>query len=183
MKTVEEADRMQGKEKRLRTLPKAEAEAMLAQFPALAHVRENGDSGMARLAISVFDHWLRSSHEWPLLDCSHGPERIARDRKWQAHWQALFDASEVYTVRPRGRWPHKQRLQLKQYRDRAFFLQQCRFNPLLAPRQLVLLPEFDCIYCESWDDTNVAFFHSRDKVQKLVDLAQACGLHCLSFVD
>lgn len=169
--------------KRLRTLSKAEAEAMLARFPALAHVREKEESGMERLAISVFDHWLRSSHEWHLLDCAHGPERIARDRKWQAHWQALFDATEVYTVRTRGRWPHKQRLQLKQYRDRAFFLQQCRFNSFTEPRQLVLLPAFDCIYCESWDDTNVVFFHSRDKVQKLLDLAQACGLHCLPFAD
>lgn len=180
---VTPADRMQLAGKKLRTLSKVEAEAMLARFPTLARVREKEESGMERLAISVFDHWLCSRQEWHQLDCAHGPERIARDRKWQAHWQALFDATEVYTVRTRGRWPHKQRLQLKQYQNRAFFLQQCRFNTFTEPRQLVLLPEFDCIYCESWDDTNVVFFHSRDKVQKLLDLAQACGLHCLSFAD
>lgn len=47
--------------------------------------------------------------------------------------------------------------------------------------QFVLLPEYDCILVASWDDTNVAFFNSRERAEPLISLAKDCGLHCLEF--
>lgn len=163
-------------------VPDAETQASLRrQFPEFQAVLEHRPHSMGRFAISVFDHWLRDEAEWHLLDCFDGPERTVRDRKLLAHWEALFDATEIYTIRYRGRWPHKARLVIKKYLDKNGFLERCRFDPQRAPTQFVLLPEYDCIYVDSWDDTNVVFFNSRERAKPLISLANNCGLHCLEF--
>lgn len=163
-------------------VPDAETEAALhGQFPELQAVHERAPHSMGRFAISVFDHWLRDKAEWHLMDCFEGPERIERNTKFLAHWEALFDATDVYTVRYRGRWPRKSQLVFKQYLDKDGYLERCRFDPHKAPSQFVLLPEYDCIFADSWDDTNVAFFNSRERAEPLIALAEKCGLHCLEF--
>lgn len=97
----------------------------MRQFPALQAVLEREGHSMGRYAISVFDHWLRDESEWHLMDCFEGHERAERDRKFLAHWEAIFDSTEVYTVRWRGRWPRKSKLVIKRYIDKAGFLMQC----------------------------------------------------------
>lgn len=136
---------------------------------------------MGRYAISVFDHWLRDESEWHLMDCFEGHERAERDRKFLAHWEAIFDSTEVYTVRWRGRWPRKSKLVIKRYIDKAGFLMQCRFDPQKSPTQFVLLPEYDCIFVASWDDTNVCFFNARERAENVASLAKQYGLYCLEF--
>lgn len=153
----------------------------MRQFPEVQAVLEGGSHLMGRYAISVFDHWLRDESEWHLMDCFEGPERAERDRKFLAHWEAIFDSTEVYTVRWRGRWPRKSKLVIKRFTDKAFFMKQCRFDPRKSPTQFVLLPEFDCIFVASWDDTNVCFFNSRERAEEIVSLAKRCGLHCLEY--
>lgn len=129
-------------------------DALRRQFHELQAVREIEAHSMGRFAISVFDHWLRDESEWHLTDCFSGPERDERDRKFLGHWEALFESTEVFTVRWRGRWPRKSKLVIKKYLDKYGFLTQCRFNPRKSPTQFVVLPEFDCIFVASWDDTN-----------------------------
>ena len=154
------------------------------QFPLLRQVVEKeGAVAMGRLAISVFDHWLQESREWHLMECHAGPERQARDEKFAAHWAAIFDLTPVYTVRYRGRWPTKARLVLKQYTDRAGYLERCRVYPLRAPKQLIVLPAFDCIYASSWDDTNVLYFNHLANAEPVVQLAREAGLFVLDFSD
>ncbi|KAF0813095.1 hypothetical protein IGB42_02495 [Andreprevotia sp. IGB-42] len=150
-----------------------------AQFPHLQRVREHARIEAPRVAISVFDHWLRDPAQWPLLDCNDGPERIARNRKFAAHWAALFDLTAVYTVRNRGRWPHKSRLIIKRYTNRQGFLDQCRFDANPTPSQFVILPEYGCIYAESWDDTNLLYCNDRQAAEPVLQLARDAGLHVL----
>ncbi len=162
----------------------AEAQASLRrQFPEFQAVLEHRFHSMGRFAISVFDHWLRDESEWSLMECFEGPERIERDRKLLAHWEALFDATDVYTVRYRGRWPHNSKLMIKKHIDKIGFLDRCRIDPRKAPAQFILLPEYDCIFAASWDDTNVAFFNSRDRAEPIIAFAKSCGLHCLEYDD
>lgn len=168
----------------MKILSAVDAEAQTAlkrQFPQFQAVLECDSHSMGRFAISVFDHWLHDESEWHLMDCYEGAERIARDKKFLAHWESLFDATDVYTIRYRGRWPHKSNLVFKKYLDKTGFLDRCRFNPHMAPTQFVLLPEYDCIFVASWDDTNVAFFNSRERAEPVIALAKQCGLHCIEF--
>ena len=165
----------------LRTLDTEAQAALTRQFPQLQPVLEREPHSMGRFAISVFDHWLRDDSEWHLMDCYEGAERAERNKKFQAHWEALFDATELYTVRYRGRWPHKSKLVLKKYLDKSGFLDRCRFDPNRAPTQFVMMPEYDCIFVASWDDTNVAFFNSRERAEPVIAMAKKCGLHCLEY--
>ncbi|WMW80195.1 hypothetical protein RF679_16300 [Undibacterium cyanobacteriorum] len=167
--------------KLLQSLSDEKQQALKLQFPELRDVRENEDHSMGRFAISVFDHWLRDESEWHLMDCFDGPERSERDQKFRQHWALLFESTEVYTVRYRGRWPRKSKLIIKKYLNKSGFLQQCRIDPTRSPKQFIILPEYDCLFAASWDDTNVCFFNSRERAEPIISLAQQCGLYCLEF--
>lgn len=165
----------------LQSLGQAAQDTLRRQFPELQAVHEKEPHSMGGFAISVFDHWLHDEGEWHLMDCFEGPERAERDRKFLGHWEALFDSTEVFTVRWRGRWPRKSKLVIKKYLDKSGFLSQCRSDPRKSSTQFVLLPEYDCIFVASWDDTNVCFFNSRERAEPVISLAKRCGLHCLEF--
>lgn len=153
-----------------------------SQFPELFNLHwHQGETKMERIAISVFDHWLVDESEWHLKECYEGPERINRDKKFEFHWQAVFALAPIYTIRSRGCWPHKSKRFLKKYLDRTGFLQQCHFDKQNAPSQFIVIPEYDCIYAASWDDTNVLFYHSREKAEPIIDLASRAGLFTLEF--
>lgn len=173
---------MQFSNKILSSVSEEVAQEIHHQFPYLRGILEmESDGGMLKLAISIFDHWLDDEAEWHLMNCFGGSERRERERKWMAHWTALFDLTPVYTIRSRGRWPHKCRLVLKRYSSRDGFLQRSRPDVCRSPSQFVVLPELGCIYVEGWDDTNVVYFHEPKKIKPLLALAAATGLHVLSF--
>lgn len=167
--------------KRLPSILPDLSKAIFEQFPELKKVKEVDPHSMGKVAISVFDHWLRDESEWHLLDCFSGPERQARDEKFLAHWSAIFDKTKVYTVRYRGRWPTKSKLILKRFVKRAFYIQKSRIQMHRSPNQFIVLPEFDCIYVASWDDTNVLFFNDKAKAEPILQLAENVGLHILEF--
>jgi hypothetical protein len=168
----------------LSRVPDQTAQLIWQELPEIEKIKEgHSTTDMRRVAVSVFDHWLRDEKEWPLLDCFDGEERRERDRKLLAHWAGVFDLTPAYTVRYRGRWQRKARLVLKQYTSRDGFLCQSRFDKSKSPSQFLILPELKCIYVAGWHDTNVLYFNNREKAQPVLDWALQCGLHVLSFDD
>lgn len=152
------------------------------QFPLLEEIVEkDSDGGLQKVAISVFDHWLRDESEWHFMDCFNGPERASRDRKLEAHWAAIFDITPAFTVRYRGRWPNKAKLVLKRYTSRDGLVEQSKFNAKKSPSQFLILPELGCIYAAGWDDTNVLYFTSREGAQPIFDAAAESGLFLLIY--
>jgi hypothetical protein len=160
----------------------AEALAIHRQFPLLEQVLEkDSDGGLQKVAISVFDHWLRDESEWHLMDCFNGPERVSRDKKLEAHWAAVFDLTPAFTVRYRGRWPNKAKLVLKRYMSRDGLVTQSRFAVRKSPSQFLILPDLGCIYAAAWDDTNILYFTSRDAAAPVFDAATKSGLFILNY--
>jgi hypothetical protein len=159
-----------------------EADLIHQKFPLLEKVLEKeSDGGMQKIAISVFDHWLRDESEWYLMDCFEGPERIIRDRKLEAHWAAIFDITPAYTIRYRGRWPRKAKLVLKRYTNREGFLSQSRLSMTKRPSQFLILPKLECIYAAGWDDTNILYFKNMELAKPVLDLATKAGLFHLYY--
>lgn len=160
----------------------AQAQAIHRQFPLLEKVLgRDSDGGMQKVAISIFDHWLRDESEWHLMDCFNGPERVNRDRKLEDHWAAVFDTTPAFTVRYRGRWPNKAKLVLKRYTSRDGLIKHSKFNARESPSQFLILPELGCIYAAGWDDTNILYFITREGAQPVFDAATRSGLFLLSY--
>ena len=160
----------------------AEAHLIHQKFPDLKKISEkDSDGGMQKIAISIFDHWLRDESEWHLMDCFDGPERTSRDQRLEAHWAAIFDLTQAYTLRYRGRWPNKARLVLKRYTSREGFLRQSKLNMKKSPSQFLILPELGCIYAAGWDDTNILYFKCGETAQPVLDLAIKSGLFLLNY--
>nr|GEU28042.1 hypothetical protein [Tanacetum cinerariifolium] len=161
-----------------------EANLIHQRFPLFEKVLEKeSDGGMKKIAISVFDHWLRDESEWHLMDCFEGPERIIRDRKLEAHWAEIFDLTPAYTIRYRGRWPDKAKMVLKRYTNREGFLSQSRLRMTKRPSQFLILPELECIYAAGWDDTNILYFKNQELVKPVLDLATKVGLFHLNYEE
>ncbi len=115
------------------------------QFPFLQNIRENINHGdMRRVAISVFDHWITCESEYHLLDNIYASEQESRNKKFLAHWAAIFDVTEVFTVRYRGQWPQKEKLAIKQYTDKAGYLTQCRQKMSSSPFQFLANSRMKC---------------------------------------
>ncbi|MEQ4617387.1 MAG: hypothetical protein ABN482_05000 [Corticimicrobacter sp.] len=172
----------QSHQKILTRLAEQDAQHIHRQFPSMRAILEkDSDGGMQKIAISVFDHWLRDASEWHLMNITDSMERNRRNQSMEAHWASLFDLTPIYTPRWRGRWPGKAKLTLKRYTSRDGFLAQSRFSPSKAPTQFIILPEQGCIYAAGWDDTNVLYFQNRDNAQPVIQLAVAAGLCVLHF--
>lgn len=167
--------------KNLQSVSKDEAAKIWAQFPELQAIKENEPSSMSRVAISIFDHWLRDENEWHLMDCFSGAEREQRDKKFREHWSMIFDVTPVYTLRYRGRWQKKAKLVLKRFSEKRFFIERSLTRMNKSPSQFVVLPELHCIYVASWDDTNVLYYADRATVEPILKFAGDVGLHCLEY--
>ena len=165
----------------LQPVDKDLAAKIWTQFPELQAIKENQPNSMSRVAISVFDHWLRDENEWHLMDCFSGVERDQRDKKFREHWSLIFDATPVYTLRYRGRWQNKAKLILKRFSEKEFFMETSHILMSKSPSQFVVLPEFDCIYAASWDDTNVLYFNDRAIAEPILQFARNVGLHSLEY--
>ena len=165
----------------LQPVDKNLAAEIWAQFPELQAIKENDPNSMSRVAISVFDHWLRDESEWHLMDCFSGAERERRDKLFREHWSLIFDATPVYTLRYRGRWQKKAKLVLKRFSEKEFFMERSRILMNKSPSQFVILPEFDCIYAASWDDTNVLYYNDRNAAEPILKFARNVGLHSLEY--
>lgn len=170
------------KTKILSKLSSDKEKSIKLQFPFLQNVRENIDHGdMGRVATSVFDHWITCESEYHLLDNIDVTEQENRNKKFLSHWVAIFDATEVFTVRYRGQWPQKEKLVIRQYTDKAGYLTQCRHRMSNSPFQFLILPEFDCLYVASWDDTHELYFNDRLRAKPVLYLAEKSGLHVLKY--
>ena len=165
----------------LQPVDKNLAAEIWAQFPELQAIKKNDPNSMSRVAVSVFDHWLRDESEWHLMDCFSGAERERRDKLFREHWSLIFDATPVYTLRYRGRWQKKEKLVLKRFSEKEFFMERSRILMNRSPSQFVVLPEFDCIYAASWDDTNVLYYHDRNAAEPILKFARKVGLHSLEY--
>ncbi|MFZ6745783.1 hypothetical protein ACO0LC_21370 [Undibacterium sp. JH2W] len=170
------------KVKTLSKLGGCKEQSIHLQFPFLQNVKENINHGeMGQVALSVFDHWITCESEYHLLDNIGVIEQENRNQKFLSHWAAIFDATEIFTLRYRGRWPKKERLVIKQYADKAGYLAQCRLKMGNSPFQFLILPEFDCLYMASWDDTNHLYFNDRLRAEPILSLAKKSGLHILEY--
>ena len=162
----------------LRKLSRDESELVEPYVRVIQAIWDDLDiSPFQKVAVSIFDRWLLEDHH--LLEWADYREREDRNRKLLCHWDRIFRETDVYTIRFRGRWPKKQRIVSKKYVDREGYLRRCHFD--WEKFQWGIIPEYEAIYHEHWDDTNVLWYRDRKQADVVLKWAQECGLHAIEY--
>ena len=159
-----------------------EADMIARAFPNLRSALENDAEPLTdRVAISIFDRWLEK--DLHLLDCKSVEEREERNARMLCFWEAIFDLTSIYAFRRNYQQKSSPTVKLLRYTDKAKYIADCVHHPdKTSDRfQFIILPEFQAIYQENWDDTNVLWFVFREKVEPLLQQAAKCGLFAVEY--
>ena len=159
-------------QRRFQNLPHAQQTILRRQFAWLlaVHDAQPLPPGVSGLAVSVFDHWLSEDEAREHLAHVPPAEQARRDGLHARFAQLVLAQTEALTYVWRGR-----------RKDRAVFR---RFTDVEAPRTgqrpfRLVLPAWQAVFLEGWDDTHSVFSTSPETVQQVKDCAAACGLFVL----
>ena len=167
---------------KLSNISKSEAEELARAFPGLQRALENyADPLNNRVAISVFDRWL--GKDVSLLDCKTQGEREERNARMLCFWQVIFELTDVYTYKSSLQRAETRTVEFMRYLNKASYLEDCAYKTDRTSDQFqfIVLPEFLAVYQEDWDDANVLWFVSREKVEPLLKRADDCGLFAIEY--
>mgnify|MGYP003606969521 CR=1 FL=1 len=168
--------------RRLLNLPKNRQDELRQQFSWLRKVHEaERPAEVQVLSVTVFDHWLSREEACDLLE---NVSTVEQRRRNALH--AKFCASLVvdttalsFVFRQRA----KDLLVFREFTSDEALANYCspHGGRTLGHRQFhVALPELDCVFYESWDDTNHFFFTKPTAVGAISKWASQSGLYVLS---
>lgn len=168
--------------RRLQNLPAGHQAELRLMFPWLKRVHEaDRPTNVQVLSVSVFDHWLSCEEACELLE-NVPPMEQARRNALHADFCALLVAgTSVLSFAFLGR--KHDHLVFREFVSKTALSRYCTPNGgrTLKHRQFhVALPALDCVFYESWDDTNHFFFTKPSAMSSVTSWAQKSGLHVLT---
>lgn len=118
--------------------------------------------------ISGFDHWL-SEAEADHLDIRK------HSGKHQALYEAIFESGEVYALNGgESGYAFFEFENISEFRNQvADSLQENEFL-------ILCLPVFQAVYWGNYDSTNALYYREDAGIKKLLEMANAAGLHFLA---
>ena len=118
-----------------------------------------------KVAISVFNRWI-GRDDLQLLDCKSHEEREERNARMLCFWESIYESTDVYTYRSTSQQPASQEITFMRYLNKASYLNDCAYSSEKTSNQFqfVVILEFQAIYSENWDDTNILWYVSRKKL-------------------
>lgn len=168
--------------RRLLNLPRLRQSELRLRYPWLKYVDENEHPCKVQiLSISVFDHWLSRDEACELLENVSQAEQARRDAMHAKFCALLIAGTTALSFVFRGR--QHDCLAFRKFTSQEALSRYCTPNGgrTLGHRQFhVALPDLDCVFYESWDDTNHFYFVQPTAENAISEWAQQSGLHVLS---
>lgn len=157
---------------------KKEQLALGKQFPNLLPlIKGEPTSEYTLLAISIFDHWLNDEE---CMEFLHMPERDEIERRclvFDNFNKLLMEQSSIFTFRFKGR-----KKSLPSFKKFSSSRAKCNYMEQTSMgKYKVILPGFDAVYFEGYDDTNILFLKDLSVKPIIKNLAEKVGLYCLEY--
>ena len=89
--------------------------------------------------------------------------------------EKLVSSTKVYTYRFKGK--NRDKVAFKEFYDSNLLINYCcnQHSEIFQ----IALPEYECIYTESYDYTNIIYYKNFDKLNQLLKLVTECGLYTI----
>ncbi len=138
-------------------------------------ILENGTYKL--IFISVFDHWLNDDYDLIFVD-NNLEELNSRRQKFKNFITEVYKQTELYS------WKFKRhhRIYFQKPESLKDILRKCNFENQWSEqgqRYSFLIPEYDAVYQEEFDWTNIIWYRERGKIEPLLQTAKKAGLHIL----
>jgi hypothetical protein len=151
-------------------------------FPELDKVVAVEDTDKYRfMAVSVFDHWLSEEESNQLLSDVSEEEQMLRDQKFDLFSNKIIQSTEVINFTFKGRWT-KSRPVFRKFTSESSKKDYMKSASNFVGSQFffkVALPEFEALYFENWDDTNIFYLRNENHASLIETWANECGLYRL----
>ena len=167
---------MQSESRVMRTfkvISSKKSEQLEMQFPQLKSRDCDLDDFNYDARICIFDRFLDGDEAYELLDNVSKEERVRRDFKWSAFYEALSKNFDIYMVK---------------YRSEKLVFKAPRSSKLLKDRLekmetagcvSFVIPELELWYQQYWDDTHLICYQDPEKLQPIKKAIIDSGLFWL----
>jgi hypothetical protein len=166
----------------VQTLQPSRQAELHRQYPWLEAVHVGECPGDVKLlSISVFDHWLSREEACRFLERIPPEEKALRDARHARFCALLVAGTPVFSFSFRRR--DFDNLVFLEFTSKAALSRYCTPNGgrTLSHRHFnVALPELNCVFFESWDDTHHFYFTDPASMTPIHEWAHQSGLHLLS---
>lgn len=168
--------------RKLINLCKKEQRNLSVQFKDILKVDAcEDDHEYRKIAISVFDHWLSKEEALTLLNDVSEEEQTRRNNLHYAFNKKLFDKTMCFTYRVKGRGKKTYPI-FKNFQDKRTAYSYIKPNSGGVRSKFLyklVLPQFDALYYEGWDDTCYLYYKNEDLLNSLIEWVKESGLHIL----
>jgi len=130
--------------------------------------------GFTYLAVSVFKQWL-GKDDYHLLENVSDEEDRKRTSKFNPLIEKLIENTKVYTYRFKGK--NADRVAFKEFKSREFLKHYC--SSTNDEYFKIVIPEYECIYLESDDYTNIIYYRDIDKLNEFLGVISTSGLYTI----
>ena len=174
--------------RRLLNLPEDRQAELRRQYPWLKAVAEDekGRTDVKVMSVTVFDHWLSRDDTNRLLEDVPPEEQASRTAKHANFCGLLVAGTPVLSFALRGR--SHDRTIFRRFTSPQALSKYCtpdggrtlrNHNSLRHHHFRVVLPELNCAYFESWDDTHQLYYTDSIVIRPLQEWAAQAGLYIL----
>ncbi|TLU61360.1 hypothetical protein FE810_15220 [Thalassotalea litorea] len=155
---------------------KKEQLALRKQFPQLLPlIKGETTPEYTLLAISIFDHWLNDEECMEFLHMPQLGEIERRCLVFDQFNKLLMERSSILAFRFKGRI--KSLPSFKKFSSSG--VKYSYMKQTSMGKYKVILPDFDAVYFEGYDDTNIFFLKDLSVKPIIEKLAEKVGLYCL----
>ena len=168
--------------RRLLNLPQERQAELRRQFPWLRAVVEDykRPENLRIASVTVFDHWLSRDEANELLENIPPEEQATRVAKHAKFCGLLTSGTPVLSFVLRGR--AHDLVRFREFTSQEALSRYCtpEGGQTFGHRHFqVVLPDLDCAFFESWDDTHRFYFTSSAALEPIYKWAAQCGLYIL----
>jgi len=163
-------------------LSKDRQKELTSKFPELYKIYcVEESSHYTKVAISVFDHWL--TREEFQNDSPSKDEHFKRNRALHSFGKLMATQTEVFDFKFKGKWERCYPCFRKFSSKKAMFeyLQPADDNYSSGRFFNLVLPEFNAVYFESWDYTNIFYIQNDSVLSEIKKWASESGVYCLEY--
>ena len=163
-------------------LSKSRQVELNAKFPDLFKIYCVDDTPhYKKVAITVFDHWL--TREEFQNDYPDQKEKLRRDKSLHDFSKVMSESTEILNFKFKGKWERCYPCFRKFSSQEAMehYLHPASDNDSSDKFCMLVLPEFEAVYCESWDYTNIFYIQDDKAIPTIKKWANESGVYCLEY--
>ncbi len=148
-------------------------------LPSLKELVEKDETDYEMIFVSIFDHWLTMDEFESNIHTEDSLILTERRTKLITFLKELFYLATTFKVNKID----GKKIEFSSFENVDEIVEYCNIeeqNGECGQRYDIIIPEYQAIYSEEWDWTNIIWFRNKSLIKPIIDLVQKNGLYTLT---